>query len=240
MTTLVSDKSGRLDPRILKRLKKRLGKQKTENAIRSKLSRIRSKHNVTLNAAAQILAKSEGFNVMRYLKKDDINSLKTVTIEKVKTNYKIRESRIIKLANYSTDDILLNSHIKEINRSYTYKCYTSTFIICRKVLENLIIKILRKKYHKSTKEHKGKYYDFNRKRSLDFSILIKNLRKSANDFDMEKKLVQRICEKADEFKETADEMTHSLCHIATKKEIDEKNFQHILDLIQQLEKNHFS
>jgi DNA-binding ferritin-like protein (Dps family) len=60
---------------------------------------------------------------------------------------------------------------------------------------------------------------------------------SSNDFDSEKQLVERICDLADGFKETANEMTHSLYHIARKKEIDEKGFQQILDLIEELEKS---
>jgi hypothetical protein len=39
------------------------------------------------------------------------------------------------------------------------------------------------------------------------------------------------------FKETANEMTHSLYHIARKSEIDGKGIQEILDLISELEKS---
>jgi hypothetical protein len=49
-------------------------------------------------------------------------------------------------------------------------------------------------------------------------------------------LVERICDLAEGFKDEADDMTHSLYHIATKKEIDERNFQQILILIAELEK----
>jgi len=42
---------------------------------------------------------------------------------------------------------------------------------------------------------------------------------------------------ADGFGETANEMTHSLYQIATKREIDSKNFQDILYLIGRLEKS---
>ena len=43
----------------------------------------------------------------------------------------------------------------EINKTYTYGCYTATFILCRKVLENLLIHhVLRRKYPKKIKEHR--------------------------------------------------------------------------------------
>ena len=50
-------------------------------------------------------------------------------------------------------------------------------------------------------------------------------------------LVRSIDDFAEGFKEKANDMTHSSYHIATKKEIDEKNFQQILDLISMLEKS---
>lgn len=66
--------------------------------------------------------------------------------------------------------------------------------------------------------------------------MLTNLRDSANDFKSEKKLVERICNLAEGFKDDANGMTHSLYHIAKKKEIDEKDFQQILDQVSLLEK----
>jgi hypothetical protein len=43
--------------------------------------------------------------------------------------------------------------------------------------------------------------------------------------------VERTCGLAKAFKDEADDMTHSPYHMATKKEIGEKNFQQIIDLI---------
>ena len=184
-----------------------------------------------------MIAQDEGFSVMRWLGDEDIKSLRPVQeVRIIRKIPKPRKEKIDIIARYPTDDKLLEKHLEEINRAYTYKCYTSTFVLCRKVLENLIIRILRKKYPKNKEEHREKYFDFSRGRTLDFGVLLKNLRNSSKDFGPEKQLVERICEKADKFKETADEMTHSLYHIAAKREIDEKNFQHILDLIQELEK----
>jgi DNA-binding ferritin-like protein (Dps family) len=72
---------------------------------------------------------------------------------------------------------------------------------------------------------------------LDFDRLLTNLRNSANDFIPRNNLARRICSLAEGFKEDANEMTHSLYHIASKKEVDERNFQQILDLISELEKS---
>lgn len=231
----------KLDPRILKKLKEKTKGKMTEHSIRTALSTIRRKHpSLTLNASAEVFAKKRNFSVARYLNEKDRDTLKTVVIEKIKipSTKARRKKEITKIARYETDDKLLKAHLNEINKTYTYGCYTATFILCRKVLENLLVHhILRKRYPENTRQHRGKYFDFNRNRILDFNKLLTNLRASSNDFGPEKRLVERICQLADGFKETANEMTHSLYHIATRKEIDNKNFQHILDLIRTLEKS---
>jgi len=229
----------KLDPRILKRLREKTKGKISEHSIRPALSRIKNKHPfLTLNSAAEIFAKKYGFSVHRYLNDKDRETLKSVEIKRIEiSSRERRRKKIIKIASYETDDKLLIAHLKEINKAYTCGCYTATFVLCRKVLENLIVyHILRKKYPKNTEQHRGIYFDFNRNRNFDFNKLLANLRASSNDFGPEKPLVERICQLAEGFKETANEMTHSLYYIARKKEIDNKNFQHILDLIRTLEK----
>lgn len=181
--------------------------------------------------------------MMRHLRQEDVDLLRQARIEignrvfKYKPSLKgKRKENVIIIAKYPTNDIFLRANIDEINRTYTYKCYTATFVLCRKVLENLLVHILKEKYPLSTREHREKYFDFSRRRCHNLSVLLQNLRKSAVDFSPHVNLVERICQLASEFKEKANEMTHSLYHIATKKEIDDKNFQGILNLIQELEK----
>ena len=225
-----------LNPKILAVLIRKTGK--TEAAIRPALSRRRNKHHLTLNAAAQLYAIEHNFTVGRYLTDKDRECLKTREIQKIKipTRSPKTEKKIINFANYIHKDGLLNGTIKEINKTYTFGCYTACFVLCRKLLENLLIyKILKKKYPNNTKNHREKYFDFNNGRFLDFGKIIKNLKDSSRDFGSEKKLVERICQLSEGFKESANEMTHSLYHIATKKELDEKNFQNLLDLVATLE-----
>ncbi|MEM3576886.1 MAG: hypothetical protein QXX51_00310 [Candidatus Bathyarchaeia archaeon] len=231
-------KKPELDPRIVQKIKRK-GKI-SEKTIRPAISKIRGDNpSLTLNAAAEIFAKKHGFSVSRYLNDKDRDALKSLQIEKIKVPVGKPKSRkkIAIIANYDTTDPLLKAHIDEINKTYTYGCYTATFILCRKVLENLIVHhILRKKYPENSEQHRSKYFDFNRNRNLDFNKLLTNLRESSKDFGPEKSLVERICQLAERFKEEANEMTHSLYHIATKKEIDEIRFQYILDLIKKLER----
>ena len=67
--------------------------------------------------------------------------------------------------------------------------------------------------------------------------MLSNLRDSAPDFNSEKTLVERICQLSDGFKEISNDMAHSRYHIARKNELDEKNYQEILDQIAELEKS---
>jgi len=229
-----------LDPKILEWLKRKLKGKVSEHTIRPAISRIRRRNpSLTLNAAAEVFASKYDESVQKFFNERDRDTFKTIKIEKVRIPSSKPRSRreLIEIAKYDTNDKLLKAHLDEINKAYTFGCYTATFILCRKVLENLIIHhILKKKYPTKSQQHKEKYFDFSRRRFLDFNKLLSNLRDSSTDFNSEKDLVKRVCELADGFKETANEMTHSLYHIARKNEIDEKGFQQILDLISELEK----
>jgi hypothetical protein len=227
----MTKETDRLDLRILEYLKRKT----RVKGIRVRISEMRRKYPaLTLNAAAHIWAQKRKLSVARYLTEKDRESLKSVKLEPIPIKIGKQRKRLIKIANYETDDKLLKAHIDEINKTYTYGCYTACFVLCRKVLENLLLNILKVKYPGKDKTHRERYWDFNRNRPLEFSRLLKSLRENKNDFIPENKLVERICILAEKFKETADEMTHSLYHIASKKEMDEMNFQQILDLIREL------
>lgn len=175
-------------------------------------------------------------NAMHYLKCMDVTNEFITSVPEdrsIETDSK-KLDQMVELAIYETSDILLKNHIDEVNRAYSCKCYTATFVLCRKVLENLILNILQEKYSGKTREDRAKYFDLNYGRNLDFGILLKNLRNSATDFIPKNKLVERICQLSECFKDEANDMTHSLYHIASKKEIDENKFQNILDLIKTL------
>jgi hypothetical protein len=175
-------------------------------------------------------------NAMHFLKSIDVTNefINSVPEDKSIEMDSKKLDQMVVMAIYETSDVLLKNHIDEVNRAYNCKCFTATFVLCRKVLENLILNILQEKYSSKTREDRAKYFDLNNGRNLDFGILLKNLRNSATDFIPKNKLVERICQLSECFKDEANDMTHSLYHIASKKEIDENKFQNILDLIKTL------
>jgi len=228
-----------IDENILKKLKERT--KMSEQTIRNCVSTIKKTKcpKATQNAAAQLFAQERGFSVYRSLKKEDKDTLpSTMEIErpiKLTSKSKSPEKKIITFIGFKTTDPFLLAHLEEINRAYTFRCYTCVFIMCRKVIENLLIEILRKKYPGHSKQERELYYDFDKSRFLDLRVIIKNLDEKAIDFGPEKDLVKFICKKAEKFKEDANNKTHSLYHIVKdKKEIDERDSQMILDLISTL------
>jgi len=196
----------KLDPRILKKLVEITKGEMTEASIRVALSELRREHpSWTLNATAQVFARKRNSSVARWLKPEDRDTLKNVKVEKIKirSTKSRRKTTLKQIANYETTDKFLKKHLDEINKAYTYGCYTATFILCRKVLENLIVHhILKKKYTQNTLQHKEKYFDIHNGRNLDFNRLLHNLRSSLNDFHPEKKLVMRICQRQKDSKRT--------------------------------------
>lgn len=230
----------KLDPRIFKILKEKTKKSMKETSIRPSISYIRQKYPfLTLNAAAEVFAKERGFNVTGYLTDEDrqtLTHLQFKPVQTIKTTNAQRKKEII--VSYETKNKWLTSLIDEINRSYTFGCYTACFVLSRKLLENLLIhNIIRKKYPSKLLSDREIYYDIHRKRYHDFSRILVNLKNRSSDFGPDQNVVDRFCQLCDGYKETANEMTHSLYHIAKKKEITDKNIQDIVDLIIQVEKN---
>lgn len=230
-----------LNPKISDYLNKKLSGQISENTIPSAISRIRKANpSLTLNAAAELLATRYGLSVQKFFNDKDRDSFKTCKIEKVSvktSNIKTRRALTV-IAKYDSNDKMLKAHLDELSKTYTHGCYTSTFIMCRKILENLLIHhILLNKYPANTVQNKEKYLDTNTWRFLPFNKILINLRNCSNDFVPKRQLVERICDLAGAFKDDANSMTHSWYHIATKAEIDGYNFQQILDLIAELEQS---
>ena len=127
-----------LNPKILSFLKEKLHEKISEKTIPSAISRIRGANpSLTLNAAAEVLASKYGSSVQKFFNDRDRDTFKTIKIEKIgiKTSNPRERHKIIIIAKYDSDDKMLKAHLEEINKTYTFGCYTSTFILCRKVRE---------------------------------------------------------------------------------------------------------
>lgn len=98
--------------------------------------------------------------------------------------------------------------IDEINRAYAYQMPMALSILIRKLLENLVIDILRKKYGTS---NLTLYYDPSRRRFNDFSILLQNLDARKSDFHyITSSLDKSFISDLNQYRETGNSGAHSI------------------------------
>lgn len=235
-------KNTKLSPEIIEKIKSKTGL--SENTIRKEISLLRRKYpSCSINAVAQLYATKHGISVMQKLSKEDKETLPNHDVEKAVVKMKARKSKqkekIVELIKFVTTEPFRKGHIDEVNKAYTKGCYTSAYILARKVIENFILDIMQKKFpEKTSQANKELYYDVSRRRFKDFEIILKNLYDRRHDFNVNSvKPIQRLYEKAKNFKDRANDVTHSWFYLITnKKEIDDLNLQEMIDLINQIVK----
>lgn len=234
----------RLNPEILESLIKRTGKAK--QTIRNEISLLRQKQpTLTMNAAAHIFALKNHTSVLNKLDSDDKESLKGVLISgQGKTITEVRVSprkkganvqrRLLPIIKYESENYFIKEHIKELSRAYSAQCYTAVIILFRKILENLIIDILRKKF---PKRHDLIFND-SLHRYHDFSVILDNLYSNRNAFTHDgKTAIERLNQLVKPFKNDANNKTHSWFHIVkSSSEIENLDMESIIELIIILEK----
>jgi hypothetical protein len=232
----------KLNPKIIEIIVKKT--DLAEASIRSNISNLRAKYpSCTINAVAQLYALEKGFSVMQKLSHEDKLTIphNEVISPKIKIEKKPIKKKeiIIQLIKYESNDYFIVGHIQEVNKSYSKGCYTSCSILARKIIENLIIDILRRKFPPIKIENKELYFDIHRNRLLDFSIVLKNLYDKRHDFGIsEAKIIARLYQKALKFKDDVNDNAHSWYYLVeTRQEIDDLEIQVIIELIKLIEKS---
>jgi hypothetical protein len=229
-----------LKAEILDKLVEKTGKAKS--TVRKDLSVLRSRFpSCSLNAVAAIYAKTYGISIMRMLTAEEKANIPHVDVVKSvpKITKQIKQPKKIELfLTIETNNIFYNKHICEINKAYNAKCFTSVNILLRKIIENMIIDILRTKYPATSRENKELYYDTTRNVYNDFSKVLENLYTKRTEFGMDKKKIERLHNLCKVFKDDANDKTHSLFFIVeTKEEIDNLHAETIFALINDLAKS---
>lgn len=142
------------------------------------------------------------------------------------------------LIKYVTDDSFKKGHIDEINKAYKYGCYTCVFVLLRKIIENLIIDILKHRFPPTNKDNKELYFDVNQGRNKDFGMILKNLYSKRKEFDHEEKLVEKIYNTSLRLKDESNDKVHYWFHLVQDpKEVDNLSPQGLIDMITTLEKH---
>ncbi len=98
--------------------------------------------------------------------------------------------------------------IDEINHLYQHGLSLSLSVLIRKLLENLLIDILRKRYGTS---ELALYYDTSKRRFFDFSIILKNFENRQADFQhITTNLNNKIIAEINSYRETGNSGAHSI------------------------------
>lgn len=112
------------------------------------------------------------------------------------------------LIEHTFKDDFFSELIIEINRAYSFRLFNSTLILVRKLLENLLIDLLRKKYGMSKLE---KFYNKDRGRFHEFYKLLEILESDLITFkpysgSFEKPMIQFL----NKFRESSNSAAHSV------------------------------
>ena len=233
--------STRLSKEVLERLLNISG-SRSPASIRVRIAELRRKYSgLTPHAAAQLYAEKFNKSLMYKLDNEDRQSLYQARIQGLPPRIVyIQKSRggarrKVEYLKYSSRDGFEQKHIEEINRAYNCSCYTAVYILCRKVIENLIIRLLRKRF--PSKKYESLFWDQGRGRFHDFRVILGNLTKVRGKFPGPvQKAVGRLVSKASTFSKDANDQAHSLFHIATRRELDEARVDEIFGLISEIDK----
>ncbi len=129
------------------------------------------------------------------------------------------------------NDHFFDSLVREINGTFASGFYTSTVILIRKLIENLLIDLLRTKFPLNNAENLELYYDKEHGRFRFFSELINRLISKKDQFTGIVKTVDRLVTKINEFKEHADSNTHSLTMLSSADDVTKYDVKEIIELI---------
>ena len=228
-----------LSPEIIEYLADKLGK--TPGTVKKDIYTMRRTHGrLPVNVVAQMYAVKNHQTVLGKLTKSEKAVIPIMEIEPpVRIPQSPKGSRkkrmIANFVQYDTTDPFVRDHILETNKAYTAGCYTAAFILCRKIIENLLTDIIRKKYQYPKREAIELFFDTSRGRTRDFSEILTNLRNHAADFGPEKTLLERALNLSEKFKDDANNKAHSWYHIVRKPELDATSVQDILRMISRLD-----
>ena len=135
-------------------------------------------------------------------------------------------------------DQFYNKLVFEINRSYKIGAYTGAFILCRKLIENLMIDILRKKFPPS-QENLNLYFRENDGRFHDFKILMENLEEKKKSFGIDEKIIDEVLPLIKKFRPDTNSKTHSIIIFGNEGDINKFQIEYITGLLQRIEKGIF-
>jgi len=138
-------------------------------------------------------------------------------------------TKILNVGNYSDD--FYEDLQGEINKAYNYGLYSSVFVLVRKLLENLVIDLLRKKYGL---ENVDLFFNPSKNRFHNFSTLIEILEEKQLDFrPAEPAINSDLIETINDFRQKGNSSAHSITLNIKKEDLDEKieDLEHTIKIL---------
>lgn len=132
-------------------------------------------------------------------------------------SYTLIETKYLDIAEYPDD--FYKDLVALINKCYIYGIYPVVYVFSRKLLENLLIDILRKKYGMKNIEL---FFDTKHRRHHSFNVLMKNFVDKIEDFKIIiPSLDHNFINTINKFRESGNSAAHTLEMSVKKEEIDD-------------------
>ncbi len=147
---------------------------------------------------------------------------------------KKKKAFYLKIKDEVVPDSFYQRLIDDINKSYTFEIYSATLILTRKLLENIIIDILKFKYKMANLDL---FYIRDQGRHQSFHILIKNFETKLADFKpFIPELDSKFIEKIEKFKQEGNASAHSIINNVQKKDLDKNksDLKYVVDVLLKL------
>jgi len=134
-------------------------------------------------------------------------------------------------------DDFYNNLKKEINRSYRFKIFTGTVILSRKIIENLIIDIMRLKFPPNNEKNIALYFRTEDGRFHDLTILLKNLEAKKEEFKIDMPIIEHLLTLIKPFRPNANSKAHSIIMIGEEKELLNADIERMVELLLKIKNN---
>ena len=122
----------------------------------------------------------------------------------------------------------------EINNCYSYGFFTATLVLSRKLTENMLIDILRKKYPPNVAKNLEIYYIQEQRRFKDLSDLILELGNRKSDFEPDINIVEDILRLIHPLRESANSGVHSIIFYADKEGVEDLKIPKLVEKLEYL------
>lgn len=131
-------------------------------------------------------------------------------------------------------DLFYNKLKDEINLGYKFGLYSSVTVLSRKLVENLLIDILKKRFPPNEEGNLELYYDTKRNRFHDFALLLDNLERMKNKFRPDEHAISKFILLAEPFRMSANSNAHSIIEVTDKEKIIEYKIPDMIGLLMRL------